>query len=213
MHQKQSCDPCGGRRAGDGGAHGDSLWSQGMRSVRPTILLLAALVLTSCSRIVVSVDHDSAADFRALQTYAWRPGPQGEMADPRFDSAVIDKYVRAAIDRVLASKGYRMAAPGATADFLVGYDAVTRQKVSAQTINRRYGYRAVPSGGWRGGPQTHVPDYDQGTLVIDIIDSGTVQLLWRGSGTGVVDPQASPEKREQRINDAVERILADFPPR
>ena len=75
--------------------------------------------------------------------------------------------------------------------------------------NRWYGYRV---GGW-GGPQTYVRDYDEGTLLIDVIDPATMQLLWRGSGTGVVDPQASPEKREQRINEAVEQILADFPPR
>jgi hypothetical protein len=77
-----------------------------------------------------------------------------------------------------------------------------------QTINRWYGYRA---GGW-GGPQTYAYDYDEGTLLIDVADPATMQLLWRGSATGVVDPQASPEKRELRINDAVERMLADFPP-
>lgn len=181
-----------------------------MNLIRTMVILPIALALAGCSQITVRADHDPSANFGALHTYAWRPEPQQGVADPRFDSTLIDKRVRAAIDRVLASKGYRAAAPGTTADFLVGYHAVVRQKTSAQTINRWYGYRL---GGWHGGPQTYVHDYEEGTLLIDVIDPATMELLWRGSGTGVVDPKASPEKREQRINDAVERILADFPPR
>lgn len=181
-----------------------------MTFARAMGVLLVALVLAGCARITVTADHDPSANFGALHTYAWRPGPQQGVGDPRFDSTLIDKRVRAAIDRVLASKGYRAAAPGTTADFLVGYHAVVRQRTSAQTINRWYGYRVVTL---PGGPGTHAHDYDEGTLLIDVLDPATMQLLWRGSGTGVVDPQASPEKREQRINDAVERILADFPPR
>jgi len=182
-----------------------------MRCMRATVVLLVALALAGCARVTVTTDHDPSANFGALHTYAWRPGPQQGVGDPRFDSTLIDKRVRAAVDRVLASKGYRSAAPGTTADFLVGYHAVVRQKTSVQTINRWYGYRV--GGGWYGGPQTYAHDYDEGTLLIDVIDPATMQLLWRGSGTGVVDPQASPEKREQRINDAVDQILAGFPPR
>ena len=181
-----------------------------MRCMRATVVLLVALALAGCARVTVTTDHDPSANFGALHTYAWRPGPQQGVGDPRFDSTLIDKRVRAAVDRVLASKGFRPAAPGTTADFLVGYHAVVRQKTSVQTINRWYGYRV---GVWRGGPQTYAHDYDEGTLLIDVIDPATMQLLWRGSGTGVVDPQASPEKREQRINDAVDQILAGFPPR
>lgn len=184
-----------------------NLWT----SVRlGSIAAALTLPLVGCSRVTVTTEHDPSASFSGLQTYAWRPGPQQAVGDPRFDSTLINQRVRAAIDRVLASKGYRAAATGTTPDFLVGYHAVVRRKTSSQTINRWYGYRA---GGWRGGPQTTAHDYDQGTLLIDIIDPATMQLLWRGTGTGAVEPQASPETREQRINDAVERILADFPPR
>lgn len=181
-----------------------------MTFTRAVIVPLVALVLAGCSQITVTTDHDSAANFAALHTYAWRPGPQQGVGDPRFDSTLIDKRVRAAVDRVLASKGYRAASPGRTADFLVGYHAVVRQKTNTQTINQMYGYRV---GGLPGGPGSRASDYDEGTLLIDVIDPATMQLLWRGSGTGVVDPQASPEKREQRINEAVEQILAAFPPR
>jgi len=183
-------------------------WKYRLRSLCPLIVPLVTLALAGCASVTVMTDHDPSAEFGALHTYAWRTGPQTGVGDPRFDSPLVDRYVRTAVDRVLASKGYRTAAPESTADFVVGYEAVIRHKTSVQTINRRYGYRV---GGW-GGPRTSAYDYDEGTLLIDVAAPATKQLLWRGSATGVVDPQASPGKREQRINEAVERMLADFPP-
>jgi hypothetical protein len=147
-------------------------------------VFLLALVCAACTRVSVSTDYDHTANFGALHTYAWRPGKQQGMADPRYDSSLIDRRVRAAVERVLASKGYTPAAAGTPPDFLVGYHVVVRQKTSVQTIDHYYGYRV---GGWGGWPQTYSHDYDEGTLLIDIIDPQTMKLLWRGSGTAVVD--------------------------
>jgi hypothetical protein len=180
------------------------------RLIQSTAVPLAALALAGCAaQVAVTADYDRSANFAALRTYAWRPGAQQGVSDPRFDNTLLDMRVRAAVDRVLTAKGYQQAAPATTADFLVGYHAVVRQKATFQTINRWYGYRVGGRGGW---PQTYVHDYDEGTLLIDIIDPASMDLLWRGTGTGVVDPQASPEKRERRINEAVNAILSKFPP-
>jgi hypothetical protein len=131
-----------------------------------------------------------------------------------LDSTLLDTRVRAAVDRVLQSKGYQLAAAGMTPTFLVGYHAAVRQKTTVQTtgqpMNMWYGYGA---GGWGGWPETYVHEYEEGVLLIDVIDPKTMKLLWRGTGTAVVDPTASPEKRERRINEAVDQILAEFPPR
>jgi len=171
---------------------------------------LAALLLAGCSTVTVTTDYDRSANFGALRTYAWRPGPQQGLDDPRFDRGFLDARVHAAVDRVLAARGHQQATPGTAPDFLVGYHAVVRQKTSVQTINSWYGYRV---GGWAAYPATHTYDYDEGTLLIDVIEPTTMKLLWRGVGKGVVDASASAEKRERRINDAVDKILADFPPR
>ncbi len=181
-----------------------------MRFIRPMAVWLITLALAGCAaHVAVTAEYDRSANFAGLHTYAWRPGAQQGVGDPRFDSTLLDTRVRAAIDRVLASKRYQKATPGTAVDFLVGYHAVVRQKTTFETVNRWYGYRVGVRAGW---PQTSVHDYDEGTLLIDIIDPATMDLLWRGTGTGVVDPQASPEKRERRINDAVDAILAHFPP-
>jgi uncharacterized protein DUF4136 len=181
-----------------------------LATIRARALWLVMLACAACAtQVAVNADYDRAANFAGLRTYAWRPGAQQGVGDPRFDSTLIDARVRAAVDHVLGSKGYQKAAPGTVADFLVGYHAVVRQKTSFQTVNRWYGYRVGGRGGW---PQTYAHDYDEGTLLIDVIDPATMDLLWRGTGTGAVDPLASLEKRERRLTEAVEAILASFPP-
>jgi hypothetical protein len=172
-------------------------------------MALVTVTVVGCTRVSVSTDYDHAMDFGALHTYAWRPGEQPQTGDPRFDGPFLDKCIRTAVDRGLASKGYRPAAAGTTPDFLVGYYAAVRYQTSVQTMHTWYGPNVS---GWGGWPETYAHHYEEGTLLIDVIDPGTMKLLWRGRGSGVVDPRASPTKREKRIDEAVDRILAEFPP-
>ena len=84
-------------------------------------------------------------------------------------------------------------------------------KIDVQTIHRSYGY------GYRGrggvyGTETVVTEYEEGTLLIDIIDASGNGLLWRGSGSTRLSGSATPEKRKERVNTAVAKILEQFPP-
>jgi hypothetical protein len=53
-------------------------------------------------------------------------------------------------------------------------------------------------------------DYKEGTLVIDMYDGKTKQLLWRGSAEGTLSEKAA--KDENKLNKAVAKMLKDFPP-
>ena len=52
----------------------------------------------------------------------------------------------------------------------------------------------------------------EGTLLIDIIDAGARELAWRGTAEAEVHNEASPEQRQQRLNEAITKILDRFPP-
>lgn len=185
---------------------------------RALALAMVTLALAGCSQLRVATEYDRSAKFAALHTYAWQSTGPPETRDPRLKSKRLDATVRSAVDRVLAAKGYTSAAAGTTVDFLVAYHIVVNQKTSAAEIDRTYGYGR--SGGWGGGTYggwgwstTQVHDYEQGTLLIDIIDPATMNLLWRGTGTRVIAEGTSRDKRAARITDAVDQILAEFPPR
>ena len=89
---------------------------------------------------------------------------------------------------------------------LIGYSIALRQNTRVQTNDRLY------DASW-GYPQSNTYEYDEGTLQIYVVDSTNSKLLWRGIGEGIVDPGATPEVREKRINAAVAQILAKFPPK
>ena len=72
-----------------------------------------------------------------------------------------------------------------------------------------YGYRRGYYGGW-GGYDTHVQQYVEGTLNIDIVDARRKQLVWEGVAVGrVTDKQR--EQRQAAINAAVAEIFSKYP--
>jgi hypothetical protein len=169
----------------------------------PRLAAVAALlVLASCSTLKVSHDYDTRFDFSSFETYAWLP------ATANVDiSGLTIRRIHEAVDRVLAAKGYRPTddAP----DFRVAIHASVEKKFTVTDT----GYSMAHSRYW-GYPYStvHVDSYDQGTLVIDIIDAASNAAVWRGVATRAVSRQSSPEYREARINEAVTAVLEPFPP-
>jgi len=177
-------------------------------------LMCVSFLAWGCASVSVTSDYDRSADFSQLKTYSWSPKAQPVTGDPRIDNnALLDSRVRSAVDRELALKGFQKASVG-TPDFWVGYQAAIQQKVSVMTLNNYYGYG--PSRGLNAidtwNPETISTTYDEGTLIIDIADPKTNRPLWRGSASDVVDENRTPEQREAKINEAVTKLLAKFPP-
>ena len=174
------------------------------------IVLIAAL--GGCSTMTVTSDTDPSASFTGFRTYEWMTETPTKTGDPRIDgNSILASRIRSSVERQLAAKGYEKRSSG-TPDFLVGYHASLEKKTSVEMLNDYYRYDR--GWGWRyRGPQTYVYEYDEGTLVLDIVDPKTRKLLWRGSATDVVDPTASGEARQKKINEAVTQILEKFPPK
>ena len=57
-----------------------------------------------------------------------------------------------------------------------------------------------------------VINYEQGTLVVDIVDAHSNKVVWRGwaqdSVEGVIDNQ---DRMERQLDEAVTRMLEQFP--
>jgi hypothetical protein len=176
---------------------------------RLVLLVLSAMAL-ACSGIRVDSDYDPSADFSQLRTWAWLPDA-GKSGDPRLDNALLDSRIRAAVQSELEAKGYALATSG-TPDFQVAYHVSVEGKLDVDTVyHGGYGRAGHRRGGWGYG-ETRVRQYDEGTLLIDVLQPGSGALLWRGSGVATVREERTPEKRTKRINAAVKKILERFPP-
>jgi hypothetical protein len=179
------------------------------------LLSLALLASTGCVGFAVNSDFDPNADFSGYRSWYWLPpSPSG---DPRIDNDLVANRVRGAIERSLAARGYAKTSTG-EGDFGVGYHGFIEGKIDVQQIDRYYGYgpgwgRYGGYGGYGGvATETYVDQYDEGTLIIDIVDNRSRKLVWRGSTSARVSEDDSPAERDDRTQRAVDAILEKFPP-
>ena len=170
------------------------------------------LALNGCATIEVTTDFDPTTDFSRYQTFAWMEGTGAGTDDPRVGGDLMDQRFRRAIESELASRGMQKTASGRP-DVFVGYQVALDDRVDYQTINTYYGagwgYRGVSRIGVSS--RTTAREYTLGTLVIDMFDAARRELVWRGTGEGKVDVARNPQERQERVNEAVTLIMADFP--
>ena len=82
----------------------------------------------------------------------------------------------------------------------------SEEKVSYQDWGYSYG------GYWRRGGTSKFK-YQEGNLILDFVDAESKQLIWRGQAKGFVDRKSNPKKDDKLVNEAVRKILKNFPPR
>lgn len=172
--------------------------------------------LAGCSAYSVVSDYDQEYDFRTLQTYRWPVESDGiRKGDVLRENPLVYKRVQSAVDREFRAKGL-MLTGSKNADFIVYAHAGIRKR---KTYHHDFGV-GFPLGPYRWyrpwwGPYggfTFVSYYEEGSLVIDIIDASTRELTWRGVATRVVRNYRTPEDMQRDINNAVAKILKSFPP-
>jgi hypothetical protein len=101
-------------------------------------------------------------------------------------------------------------------DFFVSYNVAVEQKITTSGTTGsislgRSSYGRYGSVGMSTGSQVRA--YDEGTLVIDFIKPVQDKLIWRGVSTQSVDKHASHDKSTVIINETVEKMLKQFPPK
>ena len=186
-------------------------------TLRPALFVLFAIAaLSACSTVQVRQDFDPSEDFTRLRTYSWYPKPQEPTGNMRLDNPLLHDRIVAAVDRTLATKGYSKIEDGKP-DFYVNYHLATQTKLDVRTIDygAPYGYGVWGVGGWGGvgWSETYTVPYDEGTLAIDVIDIAKRKLVWRGIGVGRLKENPKPEQVTERVNAAVDEVLAQFPPK
>lgn len=177
-------------------------------------LLLLVYFLSGCSTVSVNYDYDNKSDFSAIHTYNW--GESNGADDELAKNQILKNRIVASVDSYLQSRGYRKVDP-AQADVLVVIGAGVKEKMRVTNWGGPGGYYRDPWydpwwGGSAYGGRVDVSYYQEGTLVIDIVDNAKKELIWRGLGTGIVSRQSDQEKQRAAIDEYVQEILNRFPP-
>ncbi len=158
---------------------------------------------------------------------------------PALDSPLLKRHIRDAVEGELSRMGYRKVTSDPP-DFRISYSMIAEEKLRIDgpygyggyggyggyrfggygSYGRSFGlslyggrylrpYYGYPSYGYGGGG--YVREYLQGTLVLDIIDVRTEEVIFRGWARKSLDSNPSPKKVRRYVTEAVEEILEDFP--
>jgi len=182
-----------------------------MKISKPVALLIALLLMSSCSQTTVNTDFDSRANFGSYKTYAWIEKPIAETGDIKTTQqayALLDEMIKSAADAQLAAKGMTHAAENP--DVLLIYHKGLDQRIDVHGWGYTYpGYSYV----WWQGTRVDTYDYRMGTLILDIVDAKTQVLVWRGTTTKVIDEMARPEEREANLKAIMRQLFTKYPPK
>ncbi len=180
------------------------------------LYLVAVFFLAGCSAFSVMSDYDRKYDFGTFQTYRWPVEDEGiRKGDVLVANPLVYKRVQSAVDQQLQAKGFRLT-DSKHVDFIVYAHAGIKERKS---YHHYFGMGGVFGPyGWYGpwwgpyGRYTYVNYYDEGTLVVDIIDAQTKDLAWRGAATRIIRGYRTAEDMQHDINEAAAKILEAFPP-
>ncbi len=168
--------------------------------------LISIVALSGCAGINSGADFPAGLRLDRYQTFAWGGGDTLPVGDPRLENnPFFDARVRSAVEHELTAKGLRRAT--VSPDLLVHYHASVRQRVDVVRTDEARGYSS---------PELRATDkvveFDEGTLIVDVVDPRNKAVIWRGwSQTDVSGLIEQPKAMEKRINASVRLMMQRFP--
>jgi hypothetical protein len=172
---------------------------------RLLLVLTITAAVAGCAVMTVSSHIERNVNFTEYVTYDWGPPDNLPVGDPRLDNNPFFKdYVQGAIEKKLAAKGYERAVTGEP-DLLVHYHASVNQRVEVFAADARYGY-------CYDNCEPRIVDYEEGTLVVDVVDRNTSKVVWRGwsqdTMNGVIDNQ---DRLKKQVDEGVTKMMELLP--
>jgi hypothetical protein len=149
----------------------------------------------------VKTDYDHSANFGQYKTYSWE---KVKTKDPLMVERIKD-----AVNAALSAKGWTQVESGG--DVSVVAMEITQNQQTLNTFYDGFG------GGWRwrgvggfGEATTTTDTYQVGTLVVDLFDAKTKNLIWRGSSSDTLSN--NPDKNTKNLDKGVKKMFGHFPP-
>lgn len=180
-----------------------------------TFLAFPLLLVAGCAQLPLSkgvdVTHFTAegADLGAMRSWSWVP------LSETIDTAAVGQdtliSMKIAFTDALEKRGYPRT--DADPDLLVALYLSREGRIQSTDWGYDYGWDKMRWDGYWMESRVSTREYEQGTLVLDLLDNRKKELVWSGTATAVLLPGASGESRNKRIDEAVEKLLSGLPPK
>ncbi len=177
-----------------------------MKSIRLLIISSLMVVAFGCSTVSYQYDYDPEVNYTGLKTFNWMSVSVQE------DIHTLNvKRLQEAVNAQLETKGCKMTEDNP--DFYISMHIAKKEKMDVRAWNYTYSGRAMLHGGsYAANTQYDVYQYEVGTFILDFVDAQSRKLIWRGIAKGEVRNYSSPVKRNERIDEIVQKVLSNFPP-
>jgi hypothetical protein len=143
--------------------------------------------------------------FRMLPFPARRDGrPTTGADDPMISNSIANRAIREQIVKAFQGRGYTIdeTAP----DFAVAFYASAREKLDVTEWD--YGYPSIPRWPRYPRPVQTVTKYTEGSVVIDVINPASRELLWRGEGRAQLSDD--PSENVTQLVKVADAIVSKF---
>jgi hypothetical protein len=157
---------------------------------------MAALV-AGCATMKAGSHIERGAQFTHYQTWEWAASEERPTGDPRLDNnPMFEVHLRSAVEHQLAGKGYVRTPLAGSPDLRAQYHVNF-----SKTVEISGGAAIAGSCSRDCEPEAYA--YEQGTLVVDLVDAQTSKVVWSGwsrdNMEGVIDNQERMEREIDRV--------------
>jgi hypothetical protein len=176
-----------------------------MKMQKVVFVLMGMMILfaSAVSAQQVKTDYDRSANFAQHKTYSWEQVKTKDALD-------VDR-VKSAVNAALAAKGWSQVDSGGDVSIIAVETTQTQQSLDTfyNGFGGGWGWRRFGGAGF-GEATTTTETYKVGTLVVDLFDTKTKQLLWRGSSSDTLSNNS--DKNIKNLDKGVEKMFKQFPP-
>ena len=178
------------------------------------LAFIATLLAGCASGPRIQSDYDHTIDFSQYRTYNFF-NPMG-IESPNY-SSIYGSIFRDAIGKEMASRGYTLSD---NPDLLINVSGRLQDKTKVTTTSDPYmaggyyGYRRGAYGAWGGygyGTTTHVSNYTEGTINVDMVDREQKRMVWEGVAVGRVNDKNTNDEKRANIYAGIKEMFAAYP--
>jgi Domain of unknown function (DUF4136) len=172
------------------------------------------IAVSACSSVSVqsSAKYDPNIDYAGYKTFNWMP--KDDTADTAEAGAALQsrpitseaaRMIESELEKGLEAKGFKKLASG-TPDFYVNYHARVQDKVEPRV-------QTYTCAGRICGQAIDMNKVREGTMILDIIQPDSNEVVWRGTAVAQAVDAVDPSHRKEIIETAVRQLLNVFPPK
>jgi hypothetical protein len=169
------------------------------KMILTAFVFLVLLPTAALAQQKVSVDIEKTYDFTKIKSFAVQIGTS-------WGNPISEKRVLGEIEQVLTLKGWTKAEPSKADATVLLHGATEKMK----QLNTFYSGGA----GWRwdgmGSATVTESSYTEGTLVVDIFETSSKALVFRGTATDELSTNA--DKNAKKLDKATTKMFVNFPP-